>query len=108
MSAVARHTDPITSHEAAAGVDLIRSQMLVLTFAHRYLPAYFTDKALVAGYRKIASAGGQPLLADSRLRTARKELVDAGLIFHAGRTTPDRGRSELIWTLDADLAQEVA
>lgn len=106
MSALARNTDPITSHEAADGVDLIRSQMLVLTFAHSYLPAYFTDKALVAGYRKIASAGGQPLLADSRLRTARKELVDAGLVYFAGYTDPDRGRRERIWTLDPDLADE--
>lgn len=104
MSAVARNTDPITSHEAAAGVDLIRSQMLVLTFAHAYLGPYFTDKALVATYRKVAEAGAQPLLSDSRIRTARAELAAAGLVYLAGYTDPAVGRRERIWTLDADLA----
>ena len=44
MTAHARNTDPITSHEAADGVDLMRSQMLVLTFAKQYMGTYFTDK----------------------------------------------------------------
>lgn len=106
MSAVARRTDPVTSHEAAAGVDLARSQFLVLTFATRYLGPYFTDKALVAAYNRVVEVGeaGYPPLSDSRIRTARLELAAAGLVFFAGFTLPERGRRERIWTLDRENA----
>lgn len=103
MSAIARHTDPVTSHEAAEGVDLIRSQMLVLTFAREYMGDYFTDKNLAATYRRVVEVGEAqlPPLSDSRIRTARKELVDAGLIAFAGYTEPERGRRESIWQVKA-------
>lgn len=103
MSALARTTDQITSHEAAAGIDLIRSQMLVLTFARDYMGEYFTDKGLVSTYRRVVEVGEAqlPPVSDSRLRTARKELVDAGLIASAGYTEPERGRRESIWKVTA-------
>ena len=101
MSARARTTDPITSHEAAAGVDLIRSQMLVLTFCREYMGEYFTDKGLVSTYRRVQPHTAYPPVSDSRLRTARKELVDAGLITFAGYTEPARGRRESIWQVKA-------
>lgn len=107
-SGLARTTDPITSHEAAEGVDLIRSQMLVLTFAQKYLGAFFTDKALVTTYRRVVEVGAEssfPPLSDSRIRTARLELASAGLVFFAGYTDPDRGRRERIWTLDRALSE---
>lgn len=107
MTAVARHTDPVTSHEAAAGVDLMRSQMLVLTFAKQYLGDFFTDKALVATYQRVRLVGENPLppLSDSRIRTARLELAAAHLVVFAGYTTGTT-RRERIWTLEPALAKE--
>ena len=104
---LARHTDPVTSHEAADGVDLMRSQMLVLTFARQYLGAFFTDKGLVATYRRVVETGAAelPPLSDSRIRTARLELASARLVFFAGYTT-GTARRERIWTLDPALAKE--
>ena len=107
MIGLARHTDPATSHEAADGIDLMRSQMLVLTFAKQYMGAYFTDKALVATYRRVVEVGEAqlPALSDSRIRTARLELASARLVFFAGYTTGTT-RRERIWTLDQSLAKE--
>ncbi|MDN5687094.1 MAG: hypothetical protein L0G94_10545 [Brachybacterium sp.] len=107
MSAVARHTDPITSHEAAEGVDLMRSQMLVLTFAKQYMGQFFTDKALVATYHRVREVGENPIppLSDSRIRTARMELAAAQLVFFAGYTL-GTVRRERIWTLEPSLAKE--
>lgn len=104
MTALARHSDPITSHEAAGGVDLIRSQFLVLTFARAYMGPYFTDKALVATYKRVMEAGENPIppLSDSRIRTARLELAAAGLVFFAGYTAGTT-RRERIWTLEETL-----
>ena len=103
----ARTTDPVTSHEAADSVDLMRSQMLVLTFAQRYMGAYFTDKGLVSTYRRVVEMGEAqlPPLSDSRIRTARLELASARLVFFAGYTT-GTARRERIWTLDPALAKE--
>lgn len=97
MTALARNTDPITSHEAAATIDPNRSQTAVLTFAHRYLGDYFTDKALVATYRSTDHE--LPQLSDSRIRTARHELTVKHQIAHAGYTRPVTGRRESIWQL---------
>lgn len=104
---LARNTDPVTSREAAEGVDLIRSQMLVLTFATQYMGDFFTDKALVATYRRVVEVGETssfPPLSDSRIRTARLELASAGLVFFAGYTE-GATRRERIWTLDRALAK---
>lgn len=107
MNARARNTDPVTSHEAADGVDLIRSQMLVLTFCHQYMGPYFTDKALVATYRRVVEVGEAqlPPLSDSRIRTARLELAAAGLVYFAGHTEGTT-RRERIWTLDPTLVRD--
>lgn len=104
MTALARHSDPITSHEAAGGVDLIRSQFLVLTFARAYMADFFTDKALVATYKRVVEVGENPIppLSDSRIRTARLELAAAGLVFFAGYTEGTT-RRERIWTLEETL-----
>lgn len=107
MIGLTRHTDPVTSHEAADGVDLMRSQMLVLTFCKSYMGAYFTDKGLVATYRRVVEVGEAqiPPLSDSRIRTARLELASARLVFFAGYTTGTT-RRERIWTLDPALAKD--
>lgn len=113
MTAHARRTDPITSHEAAATVDTNRSQTAVLTLLHRYMGDYFTQRAVVATYRRVATqqeltnvTDRLPHLSDSRIRSAVRELQRKGHVTHAGYTTPDRGRRETIWTL-ADAATPI-
>ena len=100
MTGLARHTDPETSHEAAAGVNLIRSQMVLLTYIRAHAPEFFTDHDLVRGYRQHGTAP----MADSRIRTARLELASAGLVHYAGKTLPGHGRRMRVWSLDADAA----
>lgn len=101
MTALARNTDPITSHEAAAGIDTCRSNMAVLTYLRAHGPEYFTDAELVHGYR----AAGAPRYSDSRIRTARADLSRAGIIHYAGLTRrPGHIRREQVWSLDADAA----
>lgn len=95
----ARTTDPVTSHEAAATVDPSPSQDTVLTIARHYLGQYFTDTGLVETYHRIRETAELPRLSDSRLRTARRELVDAQQIRHAGYTEPATGRRHSIWEL---------
>ena len=105
---LARTTDPITSHEAAESIDLIRSQQLDYTFCQQYMADFFTDKALVATYRRVVETGETtkfPPLSDSRIRTARMELATKRLIFFAGHTT-GMTRRERIWTLEPSLAKE--
>ena len=106
MTAHARRTDPITSHEAAATVDTNRSQAAVLTLLRRYMGDYFTHKAVVATYQRVWTQQQQdphptdlPALSDSRVRTACNELARKHHLTHAGYTTPTRGRRESIWTL---------
>lgn len=113
MTAHARHTDPITSHEAAATVDTSRSQTAVLTLLHRYMGDFFTHKAVVATYRRVSTqqeltnvTDRLPHLSESRIRTACNELARKHYLTHAGYTTPDWGRRETIWTLDPALAKE--
>ena len=106
MTAHARRTDPITSHEAAATVDTSRSQAAVLTLLRRYMGDYFTQKAVVATYRHVSTQQALtnvtdrlPPLSESRIRTACNELARKHYLTHAGYTTPDRGRRETIWQL---------
>lgn len=94
---LARTTDPVTSHEAAEQVDPNRSQAAVLKFADQYLARFFTDKGLVVTYQRVRETAGFPELSDSRIRTARRELVEAHRIAFAGYTTPAKGRRESIW-----------
>lgn len=107
MTAVARHTDPDTSHEAAAGVNLIRSQMAVMTFANARMGVFFTNASLVAAYQAEHAEYGCPRLSDSRIRTARLELAAAGLMHYAGKTRREGvARSEQVWSTNPDAALE--
>lgn len=87
----ARTTDPTTSHLAAATVDLTRRQLQVLqAFREKatddstnLFPTGdddlgFTDEEMVAYVQSRTTAGKVP--SPSGLRTARKALVDAGLL----------------------------
>ncbi|MGQ4544565.1 hypothetical protein ACUH96_00780 [Dermabacteraceae bacterium P13077] len=58
----------------------------------------FTDKQLIAEYLRWREPH-DPMLSESRIRTARKELVDEGRIEAIGYTQAERGRRETIWRL---------
>lgn len=88
----ARHTDPTTSHAAAASVtDLTATKTAILKALKR--PG--TDVALVERYRNLKSA---PRASESGIRTRRCELVDAGLVIDSGkREVLPSGRKAIIW-----------
>lgn len=77
----ARHSDPDTSHEAAASVRNIReSQQHILELLRRYGP--LTDERL--GFRHRAVFVGK-FMSPSGIRTRRAELVAKGLVEWTGR-----------------------
>lgn len=84
MTVHARNTDPETSHEAAASIpeDVQRaSQQEVLSLLRRY--GSMTDKHILEAHTMY----GSNQYSDSRLRTARKELVDMGYVVADGYDT---------------------
>ena len=90
MRAHARSTDPATSHEAAASVGegkMYASQQAVLSALRVRGP--MTDPEIA---REIQIHGDGQTYSDSRLQTARKELVDKDLVHADGidRTGPRR------------------
>ena len=90
MRAHARSTDPSTSHEAASSLGegkLLASQQAVLSALRVRGP--MTDPEIA---REIQIHGDGQTYSESRLRTARKELVDKDLVHAAGidRTGPRR------------------
>lgn len=109
MTAHARNTDPVTSHEAAATVDTTRSQAAVLQLLRQYMGRFFTHKGVVATYDHVyrqqqldPHPTDLPPLSESRIRTACNELHRKRIIAHAGYTTPQRGRRETIWELTTE------
>lgn len=91
--AIARRTDPDTSHEAARTVDSLRAkQRYVLATLRHYGPATFDD--LIADYR----AHGFPRQSDSGIRTRVSELREAGFVEDTGeRRTLPSGRRAIVW-----------
>lgn len=88
--AVARNTDPETSHQAAASVSHIRdSQALVLSLLREQGP--MTDDRIYQFHRitKVMSPSGA--------RTRRAELVDRGLVEAVGTETLPSGRRATRW-----------
>lgn len=90
----ARLTDPITSHEAAEGLDINRSQTLVLARA-RTVTDPFTDLQLEQSFATDPPPG--PRLSPQRIRSARHELHARGLIDFTGYTRPSTGRRRCLW-----------
>lgn len=117
-AARARATDPETSHAAAASINVNHSQAEVLvTFQDRardraglgdatpdWMTAGFTDEALVDVLEWKGSK-----TSPSRIRTARRELADLGLLDETGETRPTvRGRQARVFDLtERGLAFEV-
>lgn len=106
----ARLTHPDTSHQAADGSDLPGSQLVVEALLNYAGPAGLTDEELFEGSRAdwvIALTGHR--YSPSRLRTARAELVEEGVVEDARivRFT-EFGRLSKVWVLALFMQEATA
>jgi hypothetical protein len=98
VTPVARRTDPTTSHEAAASVDLRDSHRAVADCFDAYME--LTDEELLRVYRQRQVGHVYPAQSDSGLRTRRRELVDLGVLENSGRRSRmETGRQAIVWQL---------
>lgn len=106
-SAVARHTDPITSHEAAETVAVSDHERIVL---HLLAERDMTDAEMVdlhTAHRRHGCPTCGPASAAS-LRSRRGEIArrpDSPLV-HVGYRVPDHGRRAQVWSYDPARAVE--
>lgn len=93
----ARHSDPPTSHAAAASVrNLTAKQAAVLEVIRgSFLP--ISDEKLIELYDREARFMRAPPQSDSGIRTRRAELVDAGLVVNDGAGKTVSGRACALW-----------
>ncbi len=91
--ALARRSDPITSHEAAeaATKEITRKQRQVLAYAYRRGSEGFTDLDLEKNFEDYSST----------YRSRRSELTDLAMIRDSGSKMKPRarGRSYIIWRI---------
>lgn len=93
-----RATDPITSHLAADATKKSRpgSRDAVLAALHRDGP--LADHELVLAIQADATWNGGRMYSPSRIRTARSELVELGLVEEAGYTRKTvSGLDAMVW-----------
>ena len=102
---VARSTDPVTSHDAAAGLAGISDrQALVLEVLRTCGP--LTDQELARIYAGRVNSHGYIGQSDSGLRTRRRELVDAGFVYDTGTKRPTVGGDQaIVWAQGADATK---
>jgi hypothetical protein len=96
--AVARRTDPATSHAAAVSIlDTRRAQNEVLSLYPPKVVGGLTDEAMIRRARRYGIRQSE-----SGLRTRRSELVTKGLIEDSGRReTIESGRKAIVWRVVA-------
>lgn len=92
MKAHARNSDPETSHEAAASVNVTKGQKTVMALVRKAFPrrTEFTLKELVA-----AAPVHDVELSESGLRTRLRELISRGEIIR-GEKSYATGRGEFL------------
>lgn len=95
----ARRTDPETSHAAADMADTAGSRIAVLTVlrASRRPLADFEIARAWAQRLEATRRFGTVAYTDSRLRTARAELVGSGAVIPDGETRTPSGRRSQTW-----------
>lgn len=101
MTALARNTDPDTSHAAAATIRESRSAALrrvILNLFRDHGP--MTDHDVAFRYDCLPGASD---VSDSGLRTRRAELVADGALVDTGRRepSPTSGRAAIVWGIAA-------
>jgi hypothetical protein len=94
----ARHTDPITSHQAAASVEnLSETKQIILSILRRY--DNLTDEMLVKLYEARAARGEAPAASQSGIRSRRAELVRENLVQDSeARAKLSSGRNAILWS----------
>jgi predicted ArsR family transcriptional regulator len=95
--ALARNTDPQTSHEAAARVSNTsatqRTILQLLAFPR-------SDEELVRAFEELAKSGLADYASPSGIRTRRAELTDMGYVEDSElRTKTASGRTAIVWML---------
>ena len=100
MTAYARHTDPTTSHQAAASVadDLTKVKKTIIAL----LQAPATDEQLLTMYNVIADHKLAPKQSPSGIRTRRNELYRAGLLEAVGYGKTTSNRTSIVWKAKND------
>lgn len=99
--AVARNTDPLTSHQAAASVDVTKGQQRVLDALALRPDVDWTDEQFARWFEQRAMVMKTPVgMSPSGLRTRRAELIELGLIEWTGDKRPlASGRLSQVWRL---------
>lgn len=101
--AVARSSDPSTSHDAASSLseDRIRdSQFSVYMAIDHHGAAGVSDQDLIRSYNRshLRNPTMYPYQSESGIRTRRSELVRKGLVVDSGRRSTTRsGRKSIVW-----------
>jgi hypothetical protein len=94
--ATARHTDPLTSHEAADSVSRVTdTQEAILKLLVRPM----TDEELLTAYAWANAAGDAPRASASGIRSRRHELFDRGLVCPVGYSLTASNRKALVWSV---------
>ena len=94
--AVARLTDPQTSHEAAESVsNITKTQSAILKMLWRPM----TDELLIGLYQTQMEHMLVPMASQSGIRSRRAELVDLGLVEAKGSDFTLFGRRAIVWGL---------
>ena len=98
-TALARNTDPDTSHEAARTVRRRLCEQVragVVRLLEKYGP--MTDEDIAEWWTDPGFADVFPVVSSSGLRTRRAELVDQGLVADSGQLVLlPTGRSAVEW-----------
>lgn len=81
-TAIARSTDPQTSHDAAGTVGHISETQAAIMVLLRETP--MCDERLIAEYRVWEKLERFPRASDQSIRSRRAELVRYGLVAYAG------------------------
>lgn len=98
-SARARRTDRATSHEAAdATAPKVAQSQAAVRHALTYATVNGRPAIIDPDIAVIARQLGYHY-SDSRLRTARRELEDMGVVVEAGSTVPKGHRRMTLWKL---------
>lgn len=102
MTAFARATDPLTSHQAAASVTNISATQAAILKILSFGP--MTDETLIYYYDQQIRMGADsrdfPRASESGIRSRRAELVRLALIEDSGlREKLQSGRKAIVWTV---------
>jgi len=98
LTAPTRASDPQTSRDAAASVNVTKGQQTVLAEFRMY--RRLTDEQLIEALRIRATSCPEARLSDSGARSRRAELVAKGLLVDSGdRGRTQAGRATIVWAL---------